>query len=286
MSMILEKVAPRLEGVPETLLIPLWARAVEQSRPDPLVVDPDSASIVETLNYDFTQFQKQRVEAENFCVRSRVIDEVVSEILVARPGTSVVEFGPGLDTRFQRLGHLAEHWLEVDLPEVISLREQFLKPHPARTVVSCSMLDSDWMEEYRGLEQPPLFLAEGVFYFFSHDQVRQLFASVRRHFPGASFVFDAISPLYLKLSNLRHPLTTSTLQFALSPGATEIPNWDPEWSIHSYVGYGDSPWYDSVMHRFSWWKRAAVRILPFARHAFMVVHAAASQVPSEKDHDG
>ena len=283
MSVISEKVNPQLAGVPETLLIPLWARAIEQSRSDPLIVDPDAARIVAALNYDFGKFQRQRVETENFCVRSRVMDEVVSEILTAHPGTTVVEFGPGLDTRFQRLGHLAEHWLEVDLPEVVSLRQQFFPAHPSRTTMSCSMLDSDWMDACRTLEQPPLFLAEGVFYFFSHDQIRSLFRSVRKHFPGAGFVFDAVSPLYLKLSNLRHPLTTSSLQFALSPGASEIPTWDPEWSIPRYVGYGDSPWYDSVMHRFSWWKRTAVRLLPLARHAFMIVHAAASLTPSEKE---
>ena len=282
MSVTIEKVNAQLSGVPETLLIPLWARAIEQSRPNPLIVDPDAREIVKALNYDFSEFRRRRVETENFCVRARVMDEVVAEILIARPDTTVVEFGPGLDTRFQRLGHLAEHWLEVDLPEVISLRQQFFEPHQSRTEVSCSMLDSDWMDECRGLEKPPLFLAEGVFYFFSHDQIRTLFTSIRQNFPGASFVFDAISPLYLKLSNLRHPLKTSSLQFALSPGASEIPEWDPEWSIRRYVGYGDSPWYDSVMHRFSWWKRTAVRFLPLARHAFMIVQAAASLSPLEK----
>lgn len=277
-----EKVEPELAGVPETLLIPLWARAVEQRRPDPLIVDPDSARIVETLDYDFDQFEKKRVEGENFCVRSRVMDEVVSEILTACPGTTVVEFGPGLDTRFQRLGHLAERWLEVDLPEVVSLREQFFEPHPSRTAVSCSMLDVGWMDACRSVTQPPLFVAEGVFYFFSHDQIRELFASIRGQFPGASFVFDAVSPLYLKLANLSHPLTRSSLQFALSAGASEIPQWDPEWSIHKYVGYGDSPWYDSVMHRFAWWKRTAVRLLPLARHAFMVVQATSSERSENK----
>ena len=102
-----EKVDPDLGGVPETLLIPLWARAKEQSLSNPLIIDPDSTRLVAALDYDFTQFEKKRVESENFCVRSRVIDDVVTEFLNANPGTPVVEFGPGLDSRFQRLGHLA-----------------------------------------------------------------------------------------------------------------------------------------------------------------------------------
>jgi O-methyltransferase involved in polyketide biosynthesis len=276
MSVLTAKMAPRLGGVPETLLIPLWARAVEQSHPDPLIVDPDAARIVESLDYDFSAFQRKHVATENFCARSRVVDDLVSQILTARPGTPVVEFGAGLDTRFQRLGHLASDWLEVDFPEVISLRKQFFDAHPQRTAVSGSMLEPDWIDACGHFSSPPLFVAEGVFYFFSDDQVRNLLLMIREHFPGSSFVFDAVGPAYLKLSNLLHPLAGSRLQFSLSPGAEEIPKWDSEWTIQDYIGYGDSPWYDSVMPRFSWWKKAAVRWLPTARHAFMVVNAAAS----------
>ena len=85
-------------------------------------------------------------------------------------------------------------------------------------------------------------------------------------------VFDAVSSLYLKLSNMRHPLTTSSLQFALSADAAEITTWDPGMSIENYVGYGDSPFYDGLMHRFAWWKRFAVSAIPSVRHSFMIVH--------------
>ena len=271
-----KKIDPQLGGVPETLLIPLWARALEQLHANPLIVDPDSTRIMALLDYDFNKFRNKRVDSENFCVRARVIDEVVSEILTANSGTPVIEFGPGLDSRFQRIGHLASSWLEVDLPEVISLRNQFFDSHPKRFVVSASMLDPAWMDSCPVSGRPPLFIAEGVFYFFSHEQIRGLLSGIRKRFPGTSFVFDAVSPAYLKLSNLRHPLSNSSLQFALSAGAAEITQWDPEWTIQKYVGYGDSPWYDTVMHRFAWWKRAAVRLLPFARHAFMIVHARSS----------
>ena len=117
-----------------------------------------------------------------------------------------------------------------------------------------------------------MFIAEGVFYFFSRAQIRDFLGRLKTEFPGSSIVFDAVSALYLKLSNLQHPLANSRLEFALSPQAADIPGWDPEMTIRNYIGFGDSPWYDDVMHRFSWWKRYAVRLLRPARHAFMVVH--------------
>ena len=36
----MEKIRPDLSEVPATLLVPLWARAEEQKRADPLVRDP------------------------------------------------------------------------------------------------------------------------------------------------------------------------------------------------------------------------------------------------------
>lgn len=273
MSVVPEKISPRLGGVPETLLIPLWARALEQTHPEPLIVDPDAARIVESLDYDFEPFHQKRVARENFCVRSRVIDDLATQVLRTHPGTPVVEFGAGLDTRFQRLGHLASNWLEVDLPEVMTLREQFFAAHPDRSTASGSMLEADWMDECPASDAPPLFIAEGVFYFFSHAQISGLLQMIHKRFPGSSVVFDAVGPAYLKLSNLQHPLSGSSLQFCLSPGAAEIAQWNPAWSVEQYIGYGDSPWYDALMPRFAWWKRAAVRMLPVARHSFMVVHA-------------
>ena len=268
-----ETVNPQLGGVPETLLIPLWARAQEQTRADPIIVDPDAARIVAALDYDFDRFRVRRVEPENFCVRSKVMDNLITRILTASPRRTVIEFGPGLDTRFHRLGHLAARWIEVDLPEVVTLRERFFPPNASRTVIGCSMLDERWIAELRDtFEEPPLFIAEGVFYFFSHQQIRELLSRLHAEFSGAAFVFDAVSSLYLKLSNLRHPLTTSRLQFALRPYAAEIPEWDVRMSIEDYVGFGDSPDYDGIMHRFAWWKRLAVKAIPSARHAFMIVN--------------
>lgn len=273
MTEVIDRIRPNLDGVPETLLIPLWARAQEQSRPDPIIIDPMAQRIVEALDYDFSRFTSQRVDGENFCIRSKVMDSLISDILRDSGPRTVIEFGPGLDTRFNRLGHLAERWIEIDFAEVIALRKRFFPEDASRQMLSGSMLDQEWMDKLRGTtNEPPLFIAEGVFYFFSRPQIRDFLGRLKTEFPGSSIVFDAVSELYLKLSNLQHPLANSRLEFALCPEAADIPAWDPQMIIRNYIGFGDSPWYDGVMHRFAWWKRYAVRLLRPARHAFMVVH--------------
>ena len=81
MAEVFDRIRPGLDGVPETLLIPLWARAQEQSHLDPIIVDPTAQQIVEALDYDFSRFTAQRVDSENFCIRSKVMDSLVSDIL-------------------------------------------------------------------------------------------------------------------------------------------------------------------------------------------------------------
>lgn len=96
MAEVFKRITPDLNGVPETLLIPLWARAQEQSHPDPIIVDPVAQQIVAALDYDFSRFTKQRVDAENFCIRSKVMDSLITDILRDSGPRTVIEFGPGL----------------------------------------------------------------------------------------------------------------------------------------------------------------------------------------------
>lgn len=47
-----------LSGVSETLLIPLWARAVETKHHQPIVKDEKAVEMMEHIDYDFRKFKK------------------------------------------------------------------------------------------------------------------------------------------------------------------------------------------------------------------------------------
>lgn len=44
-----------LKGVQETLLMPLWGRAVETQKETPLLMDQEAVNIINSINYDFTK---------------------------------------------------------------------------------------------------------------------------------------------------------------------------------------------------------------------------------------
>lgn len=262
----------QLTGAQATLLMPLWARALEARRSDALLRDRKAVEIVESLDFDFEDFARKRVSAADYCIRSSIIDCLVRDHLQTEPAANVVEFGVGLDTRFDRLDNGQVCWTEMDLPGAITLRRQFFDESQRRAMISGSLLETGWMEaaKRRG-KGPALFVAEGVLYFLSKPEVRELFIRLADHFPGSAFVFDAQSPLFLRLSNLRHPLSTSRLRFALGRNAAEIEGWDPRLRVEHYVGFGDPPYYDRARRRLGWAKRLALLARPVTRHAFKVV---------------
>ena len=178
-----------------TLLMPLWARALESQRDQPLIRDDKAEEIVSRLDFDFDSFRQKSVPAFDYNMRASVIDQLVRRFLQANEQSTVVELGVGLDTRSERLDNGKTVWIELDLPDAMQVRHKFFQPGDRRVMISGSLLDSDWIGEIEQHRKGPiLFIAEGVFYFFDQDQVGGIFQGLANRFPGSSLIFDAQSP--------------------------------------------------------------------------------------------
>ena len=67
-----------------------------------------------------------------------------------------------------------------------------------------SVLEDAWLEAVEAHRQRPfLFLAEGVFMYFTEAQVKSLVLRLKEHFPAAELVFDAYSSFMRWAHNLR-----------------------------------------------------------------------------------
>jgi O-methyltransferase involved in polyketide biosynthesis len=81
------KALPVLEGVSETLLITLYTRPRESSRPDALMRDEKAVEIVRKLGLDFTNFKLQGHDEVALMMRVRHFDRTTAEFLISRhPG--------------------------------------------------------------------------------------------------------------------------------------------------------------------------------------------------------
>ena len=65
-----------LRGVSETLLIPLYNRAMEAQRPDAIMKDEQAVALVKQMDYDFNQFGKIRMFEANKVARIMLAREI------------------------------------------------------------------------------------------------------------------------------------------------------------------------------------------------------------------
>lgn len=186
------KIKPDLAGVPETMLWTLHNRASEAMKPRGLIRDPEAIRIYQALDYDFER-HFGRADGTH-AVRAAEIDAVLGRWLSRHPKGWVVALGEGLETQFSRVdnGHL--HWLTVDLPEAMRLRDLLLPSRPREQRFTGSALDSAWMQAVPAAigGGDVCVIAQGLFMYLEDDDIRRLLVDLASRFPGCLLIFDSI----------------------------------------------------------------------------------------------
>ena len=226
-----EKTGQVLSGVSETLLLPLYFRAIESQRQDALIKDNNALKLIRKLELDPSQFNQAQVDEEvqvSILLRNRQFDRITADFLSRNPEAVVVYLGCGLDTRFERVDNGRVEWYDLDLPEVIALWRELIGDGTDRHhLLDCSVLNNSWMDEIRAQKpRPYLILAEGLFMFIEEGQVRELVLKVKERFPNSELVFDAFSPFYVWGNNRRVSRTKmgAMAHWALH-GGKELESW-------------------------------------------------------------
>ncbi|WP_181198084.1 class I SAM-dependent methyltransferase [Enhygromyxa salina] len=183
-----------LGEVSETLMIPLWCRAIESERRRGLLHDPKAQAMVAALDYDFDRrFADLRRLAFRACLRTVMIDRWVQRFIRARRHATVVEIGTGLNTRFERVDDGALRWFDVDLPDSMALRRRFFTDTSRRTMIEGAFGDEDWLARIEPAEGPKLFIVEAVLVYLDEAVVRRGFEQIARAFPGSEIIFDTVT---------------------------------------------------------------------------------------------
>jgi methyltransferase (TIGR00027 family) len=210
----------QLSAVSNTALLTVWARALEARSRDPILPDPAAVALCEKLRPHLaslaTPFHQQLVTDQVpamlgmlMAVRGHYIDGVARNFLTRFPRSIVVNLGAGLDTRFARLEAAGEpsgkaglssvRVIDVDLPEMIALREQLLEPHPRHEHIAASVLDFAWMDTLDRFDNHRfIFIAEGLLMYLAPDEVKSLLIALAHRFPGSELVADVFSAVWLR----------------------------------------------------------------------------------------
>lgn len=188
--------------VQETLLIPLYYRALETRRPKGNILKDDLAErLIDRIDYDFSKLDAAPLSKLGCVVRGRYYDDATRRFLSSHGNAVVVNVGCGLDTRYQRIPeHHKGVFYEVDLPEVIELRRALIPEPAGDRYLSASLLDVEWMDNLRAAHPQSsfIFIVEGVLMYFYEEQVRQFIDRIAERFAGGMLCFDVCGPMMSK----------------------------------------------------------------------------------------
>lgn len=194
----MNQTVPNLTGVPETTLWPLHNRASEAARPDGCIRDPKCLEIYRALDYDYDRSFGPADASHG--VRSQLFDQKIAEFLQQHPNGAIVNLGEGLETerfRFEEPEYAQSLWLSVDLLEAIALRERFIQPDERHLHIPLSALDTAWFDAVPP-DRPVFIAAQGLFMYFTEDEVGTLTKAMARRFPGALLMFDYLNTFLSK----------------------------------------------------------------------------------------
>ncbi|MDP4173975.1 MAG: class I SAM-dependent methyltransferase [Bacteroidota bacterium] len=196
------KTSIELGSVQSTLLLPLWGRAIETKKRNPLLKDETAVRIIEQVDYDFAKVAPNIHDITQFewICRSIHIDKAIRELLQRHPKATIVNIGCGLDTSFDRVDNGKLYWYDLDLPDVIELRRKFILENERRKFIACSFLDDSWFKQIH-VEDSILFMAAGVLYYLEETKLKDIFKKLSCAFPSAEFIFDAASAIGVKTAN-------------------------------------------------------------------------------------
>ena len=194
--------------VQETLIIPLFARKVCSEKFPELFKDEEAIRICGMLDYDFAAKAKKMNSAVGLFgaleVAQRQYDLAweVRDYLVEHPNASVVNLGCGLDDTFRKCDNETSLGFNIDMPDVIKVRNELLTEGDREENLPCDLNDFSWMDkiaESNDVKNGAVFFASGVFYYFKIEEVKKLVCKMSEKFPGSVLVFDSCNQRGAKL---------------------------------------------------------------------------------------
>ena len=237
--------------VQETLIIPLYSRKLCSELYPTLYRDETAVRLLDEIDYDFSQVEKharglmQRFGALEVAMRQSDLAWEVRDYLKAHPGAAGVNLGCGLDSTGRACDNGSCKIYNLDLPDVIAVRNELLPAGEREANIPCDLNDTAWFSRIDA-SGGAVFFASGVFYYFLTGQVSALVQHMASAFPGGVLVFDAanrtavkmIAKTWLRSAKIRDV----GAYFAVSDAEAELSPWDSRLRVSSrgyMLGYND-----------------------------------------------
>lgn len=187
--------------ISQTAFLTLQCHALDATSSHPLLNDNDSVQTLKALQEitGYSGFNSNRIKKNllnHIALRARQYDLFAKSFIEKHPNAAIVNIGCGLDNRFKRIDNGKIHFYDLDLPGIITLKEQIIPPTKRYRQFAQSVFEFDWMNEIK--QEHVFLLAEGVFMYCEPFDVKNLFHQLQNKFANPEFLFEVFSSKWLK----------------------------------------------------------------------------------------
>jgi methyltransferase (TIGR00027 family) len=232
---------PLIRNISDTALLAAVYRARETERQDPLFRDPLARRLAGQRGdqiADSIPFSDRNAWA--WVIRTYLFDQFIAEQCQQRVDM-VVNLAAGLDTRPYRMAlPAALQWIEVDLPGILSYKEEILaseKPTCALERVPLDLSDAtarrELFSQLGRRAAKSLIITEGLLIYFTAEHVRALAEDLATPPAFQRWIADLASPGLLRLLQ-------KNMDPALSQSGSSL-KFGPKEGSEFFVPYGWKP---------------------------------------------
>lgn len=184
---------------------PLAARAkAPELAPETKFRDLYAESLIQRIPMNWESYCQDSSFVRGIALRATLMDRITSKFFQINPGALGIGLGCGMCTRSDRIqSQLPQNspfdWIDVDLPEVIAFRQQYIPQTPTTKTISVSVTDPAWLNQTeRDKKRPLLLIMEGVSPYLTNEEHQTLFTELggrltEREAP-TEMIFDYIHP--------------------------------------------------------------------------------------------
>jgi methyltransferase (TIGR00027 family) len=201
-----------LSQVSRTAILLLICRAIEAEKNKSVFNDPMAVLCLERLMPIASEEEKRWIirkkrmyegiqarDAKAGAQRGKVFDNAANRFIADNPKCTVINLACGFDTRFWRIENEKCKYIELDLPEVIKLKEEILKDHLGYEVIGSSVLDTSWIDKVTiNGNTGFLLIAEGLFPWLPQQEATRLLKEIGERFYRSQLVLDMVPEKYTK----------------------------------------------------------------------------------------
>ena len=178
------------EGVEDTLFIPLTARITVSKNFPEYFFDQKALEMEDLIKDKKIDENSTQYSIIANVARSYNLDRMTEEFIDKHGKCNIVNLGVGLETSYYRIDGKNALFFEVDLHEVIELREKYFEPGLIEKFIKGDLFKLDWYNEL-DTTLSTLLIVAGVFQYFHEKDVAEFIENVKDIFENAEMIFDA-----------------------------------------------------------------------------------------------